>query len=402
MNKYLSLLILFFIGLNSYAQKTFKKGFIITLNKNKINCLIENKDFYFDANLIYYKLSDESKEKTIPINLIKKLEIPDVLLLERHTVKIEKNDGNLSNISDVRYSNLTTESLLLKVIVEGKVRLLKYNFGKTNYFFYVLDNKINLLEYKVYKNKNEKILKNLNYKKNLRENLKCSNSNLNSNISYTEKSLIKYFKSFNNCNNSKSKIYKSSIRSGKIFVRVKTGVAFSKAKNPFKSSLNLSFENKSSIILGAELEYNFPFSNKKWSVFIDPTLFFYKSNVNRTITNVASDLYSIDYKSLYIPIGIRHYLHLNNFNRLFLNTGVNHEFILKNELTYDYIINNNTYRILDYKIEPINSLFFGIGYEFNKKFNIEFRYNKTKKLIDSKILNSNFSNTTIKIGYNFL
>ncbi|WGH75609.1 hypothetical protein P8625_00155 [Tenacibaculum tangerinum] len=313
---------LFFIIGNLFSQAKFEKGYYLTMEGNKVDCLIKNEDWINIPSSIDYKIHENSKVNTIHKKSLKKVFINQKIHLEKHLVKVNRYNGDLNNLDKSRTSKFEEEELLLKVLVEGKANLYKYNSGGVDYFFYKKkDSKILPLEFKLYKTKKNTLGKNLNYQKTLREELDCNDTNLKSNITYNEKNLVDYFTKYNSCHNSLKTVYSQTSKKGKLNIYAKFSIGISKSSNSFSASLNSYFDPKIAYKIGTEIEYVFPFNNNKWSLFTEPTYQSYNDEktfltgykevvVPSSGTIVNQPIYTegkIEYNSIELPIGGRHY-----------------------------------------------------------------------------------------------
>jgi hypothetical protein len=391
-------LLLVFLCTSVYAQTYFEKGYFITTEGNKVECLIKNEDWIGIPDKIEYKVDVNSTRNTVEKESLVKVHIENKLLLERHEVLIERYSKKLDELSETRIITPNKESLLLKVIANGKAKLLKYDFKGVQYFFYEINSEIKPLEYKLYKTSKGAVGKNLNYQKTLKENLSCPNSDLKSTIKYKEKLLVNYFTEYNSCFNSETKIYSQETEKGKFNVRGKFSIGISNSENPLNRTSEFSFKNKVIFKVGTELEYVFPFNNYKWSGFFEPTYQSY--NGESKPFSQSSTIYEINYSSLELPFGVRHYSYINPENKIFFNAGVTLDWVLND----DFILNNV---VSDFnEISTTINYFIGAGYELNNKISLEFRYNTARDLTKfQKVLGdeiTEFNNISLKLGYNFL
>ena len=394
MKQKITMLILF-IGLSTIAQTKFEKGYFITLEGVKTECLIKNEDWVNGPSSIQYKLNENAETNTISEKQLKKLEIPTKFVFERHLVDMEKISSNVSELSLERASNYKKESLLLKVVVDGKARLLKYSSKNVNYFYYMLEDKIYHLEYKRYRTEKGSILKNLNYKKTLRDEINCDNKKLNSDIKYKESSFVTYFTDYNSCHNSSSKLYSNQVKKGKFNLRAKFSLGISNVGNPYTNSPIFKFKEEVIFKIGAEFEYVLPFNNNKWSVLLEPTYQSYSSK-SESVTQAGDFSYLADYSSIELPLGFRHYFFINDRNKIFVNSGVNFDVVLDGEFSFA-----NEY---EREIKTFTNYFVGLGYVFNNKYSLEFRYNTARDLAILNGINdkADYTNMSFKFGYNFL
>lgn len=387
MKKILALLVLL-TTCAIYSQTKFEKGYFITTKGNKVECLIKNEDWIGIPSFIEYKTNDDGKINVIQKQSINKLHIKDKILLERHTVLIERYSKNLDELTTSRLIKANEENLLLKVIVDGKVRLLRYNDKAVEYFFYQLNEKVLPLEFKLYKTSKGTVGKNLNYQKTLRENLNCPNSNLDSNFKYKEKYLVRYFEKYNSCFSTDSYIYSKKEKS-KLNLRGKLSLGNSKLEGN---------ESQFSIKIGVEFEYILPFNNNKWSIFVEPTFqtFSQKDRIKVSLTSsvVTNIPGKASYSSIEIPIGLRHYFFIDSNNKIFSNAGFNLDWAFD-----DFLLKEPNQLI---EINTTVNYFLGLGYEFNKKYSAELRYNTARDLSRFSNGTNNFTNFSLKFGYNFL
>ena len=374
-----ALLLTFLCG-TAYAQTSFEKGYFITTEDTKVECLIKNEGWIGIPNVIEYRMDENGETNVLKKESLNKLYIEEKILLERHTVLLDKYSKNLTKLSNSRMIDAKEENVLLKVIADGTARLLRYDYEGVQYFFYQLDSGVKPLEYKLYKNSKNALSKNLNYQKTLREQLNCSNKEIKTNIKYKEKALVNYIKEYNLCfNNSNTFVYSFESKKSKFNIRAKLSVGQSKIEGR-DSELSFKF--------GGEFEYVFPFNNNKWSAFIEPTYQSFSQDVG------SNNFYETNYKSIEIPIGVRHYFFINSDNKIFTNGGFNLDWALN-----DYLIEKPTNL---YEIDTTVNYFLGIGYELNNKYSLEFRYNTARDLTRLSTTTSNFINYSLKIGYNFL
>ncbi len=362
------------------AQSNFEKGSFTTLNGDKTECFIKLEDWSTQPIEFKYRTSLTSETTSIPASKLKNI-VTDKFLFERHLVPLHRYSKDLRALDENRQSTFNKENLLLQLIVDGNAKLYKYNSNGVNYFFYQLEQKIQPLEYKEYKTPKGTLGKNLNFRKTLKENINCKNQN--SSINYTEKNLTKYFVQFNNCKNSKLNVYKNLERKDDFNIRPKVSLTNSSAES---IQLNNYSDSKITFKFGVELEYILAFDNNKWSIFIEPTYHSFESQV--------FDNFKLSFQSIEIPIALRRYMNLGEKSRLFANIGFSFDQIFQKELIERTQIPADT----DF------TYLFGIGYEFQKKYSIELRYNTSKNLSKSNTNNIiiDYSNISLKFGYNLL
>ena len=286
------------------------------------------------------------------------------------------------------------EELFLKVLVEGKANLYLYEDRVLKRYFYNKENSvIEQLVFKSYKTSDNKIGENNRFKNQLWNNLKCPNFKINKveNLDYRKKDLIDFFVEYNECNNEKNINYEEKQKKDLFNLSIRPGFNSSSLSIHRGSIVNTDFGNKLGFRFGVEAEFIMPFNKNKWSLTIEPTYQYFKSEKELTDSSVKAD-----YKSIEIPIGIRHYFFLNEHSKIFIN-GL---------LILDFSSNSNIYfpksrTRLD--IKTGDNLALGIGYKHNNKYSLELRYQTSREILLSyPHWESDYKTLSIILGYSFL
>ena len=405
-------MIILFIGLNTIAQIKFEKGYFISNDGVKTEGLIKNVDWKNNPTYFIFKEAENSTASTKSITNVKGFKIYNESHYVRATVQIDKSSNDANHLSKKRIAEYVEETLFLKLIVEGPANLYIYKSDKFGgeRLFYSLGNDfvIKQLEYKRYETivgGKIRMGTNNNYQKQLRDYISCGDLKTNR-LRYTRSSLAKYFISYNECKDVNYK--KNSLATNKnLFkqpkaqfnIKAKISGNFSSLATKNKlSSREIDFGSKLTPSFGLEAEYILPFNNNKWSMFIEPTFqsfsaskeYVYNSGVG--IPNQSTTAH-LTYKSFQIPLGIRHYMFLNDNSKLFINLAFAFSFDLDSTLDYEY------QALEDLKASGLNNLIFGIGYSYNNKYSIEFSYSKAQILTDYNYWDAPFKNISITFGY---
>jgi len=296
------------------------------------------------------------------------------------------------------------------VLVEGDKALYRYYFnGLERYFYNAKSSSIEQLVYKVYEIKGEEALKlhdkekeggvylgtNEMYKQQLFNNVNCQANSMNvfRSISYKKKSLIRVFTKHNKCKGVVGKDYEENIKRDWFNLRIRPGINFSslETEGPVGSNASVDFGTKSNFRLGVEAEFVLPFNNNKWSVIIEPTYQHYKTETTAEYFNSVQAV-QVDYKSIELPVGMRYKVFLNDENVMFLNAAYVSNFSQKTKIEFE--------RRANLEGEATNNFAFGLGYEFNSKFSLEFRVSTSRNLLGNYVfLNSDYKTSSIIMGY---
>lgn len=402
-NQLLFLLVLIF-SLNCYSQITFEKGYFIDNSNKKVDCLIKNNDWGNSPKRIEYKLSEESEQKTLTVNMFKEFGIYNESKYVRKNVNIDKSRDLTSELDNIKAPNFKQEQLLLKVLVEGKASLYEFFNGNLKKYFYTLDgSKIEQLFYKRYITPRGIVAKNNQFKQQLFNSLKCQSinkENINQ-VSYKQSDLVNLFVNYNTCSDNKFTNFEKNKSLGLFNLSLKVGINNSSLSlgdgvNNVDGSLNTDFGNKTNFRFGIETEFIFNFNKNKWAIVIEPTYQYYKSENSITRPGFNDRVINVDYTSIELPLGLRHYFFLNNNSKLFVNAFHILDFAGKSAITVSSTE-------VKFNIEPARRNYaFGLGYNYNNKYSLEFRYNTTRSLIKHPFYIADYNTFSIIFGYKIL
>jgi hypothetical protein len=400
--KRLLLIALLFSGTFSSAQISFKPGFFIENSGSRVDCIIKDTGSAQTPDLFKYKLNESGDILTVNSSDIIEIEVFNRFKYLKRTVDLDrsKTTSNISSLDENSQPNFNKENLLLKVLVEGEASLYKFEEGNVlKYFLKVGDAEITQLVYKRFRTAGG-VGTNDEFKKQLYDSLKCEDlaPKKFQRIDYYQSDITDLVISYNECKNESYINYSGMGGKGIFKLNLRPGINFSKldSKNSF-GNLELDFDNETSFRIGTELEYISPINNYKWSIFVEPTYQQYQTEyeVNTRPDSAFPDFVTgtVDYSSIELPIGLRHYLHLNENSKLFLNAGYMLDFVLKEDVDFE----NSA---VDFVIESKGNLFFGFGYKFQNKYSVEFRFNTPKTTTgESSSWKTDYSTTSIIFGY---
>ncbi|WP_166924618.1 PorT family protein [Flavobacterium poyangense] len=386
------------------AQISFEKGYFISNDGNRTECYIKNLDWKNNPTDIKYKtqLSD-SDSKTESIATIQEFGIDNESTFKRFKIKIDRSTDDLKKITTNRNPNWKEETLFLKVLVTGEASLYSYTEENLNRFFYatktIPTEQLIYVKY-IITDQNEgteKISENNEYKQQLYKNVATSSTTEKSilNLTYKKADLVAYFSKYNNIN---PDLAKNNTKTGKsqFFIKVTAGASIvsSTTKNEENFHQNAELDNKTIFKFGAEFEYVLPYNKNKWSIFINPTYQKYQDEKNYSIptgfVSFPDKEYNvkIDYNAVQLPIGIRHYMFLNNKSKIFINASYTLDVIGKTEITHNEKTGNND---SSFTGDFAKNLAFGLGYNFNNKFSAEIRLNTKKELVNYTTYSAKYS-----------
>lgn len=395
MKKQLLFLLTIILSVSCYAQITFEKGYLIDNSNQKTNCLIKNIDWQDNPTEFEYKLSENSKSKKANIKSIKEFGIDNISKYVRSIVNIDRSSELIDDLTNDRNPEFKEEELFLKVLVEGNANLYLYEDGNLRKYFYNKGNTvIEQLVFKSYKTYDNDIGKNNRFKNQLWNNLKCPNFKITKveNLNYQMNDLVGYFVEFNECFGEKYINYEEKQKRDLFNLNVRVGFNSSSLllQNKVLSSRDFDLDNEIALRFGIEAEIIMPFNKNKWSLIIEPSYQYYKSE--KEISNVSVNA---DYKSIEFPIGVRHYFFLNENSKIFINGSYN--------LAFD---NNSIIDLssgIDLEVVNSSTLAFGLGYKHNDKYILEIRYHASREILSRNGSEwfSDYNTLSVIFGYSF-
>jgi hypothetical protein len=306
----------------------------------------------------------------------------------------------------------------LKVLVEGAATLYQFESGNSRRFFFKIADRetdVQPLIFKRYRASNGATGTNNQFREQLDRQLECltvPKTRLRR-MEYKPDPLTHFFQEFNNCMGGDQQTYEKKTAKFNFQVALRFGFNYAEASIAQTSSsipesrkVAVDFDGKFYPRYGMELEVLMPYGGNKWSLFLEPTYQHYQTEkqfVQRIALFEVPTNSEITYKTMELPIGIRHYLFLSQQSQLFLNVSLALIFNFDSEITFE--TPTRLGEIPDLEIEGTEEyLSLGMGYKLKQKWSLEVRYNTKRDLLADKThwtsaFDNNFS---FVLGYNFL
>ncbi|HET6557761.1 MAG TPA: outer membrane beta-barrel protein [Prolixibacteraceae bacterium] len=404
MRSFTAFMLLFLMTTISFAQVQFEKGYIITKDNKRINCLIKNMSWKDNPVEFTYKLEKSDRPKKGDINSIKEFGIDNHSKYVNANVRIDPSNKPGPGLKNKLDPVWTRDTLFLKVLLEGEASLYGYNKGKVvRYFYSAADSVINPLIYKEIHEGNT-IIKNNDFRQQLWDKLKIPGSSFESlkTVEYTERDLKNYFKTYNGKFNKPVTEIIPPAKKKLINLKVTPGLTFSSGSFSYIKSdgtkADLTFDSKPGIRLGLEAELALPLHQYRWGILFEPNFQSYNSDaVDGTETA------SISYKSVELPVGLRYYMPLGNNSRVYVNgffvsgAAMN----LDSEIEYTHTPSDVQFHRTA-KIETASNWAFGAGLD-HRKFSVEARYSTNRNILkNDNFLFSDVNRISLVLGYKFM
>jgi len=400
--------IIFYNGLN--AQIVFEKGYFIDNTGNRTACFIKNLDWRDSPTEFLYKISESSEEVNANISNIKEFGVGEIIKYKRFKINMEHSSTITNKLLKNRYPEFKTETVFLKVLVSGDANLYVYKDGTIVKFFY--DNKnvpTEQLVYIRYINEKGEAAENNQFRQQLLNALKCDKIEQSeiAKIKYSESEISNIFLKSNSCGSSVTPTvsYKRVQTKNPFALRVQAGVGTASLSlgGFLENGNDINFKNESVVKYGLDAEYILPFNKDTWSIFVSPVyhkLDFKKEYYGADVYgNPIKNEAELNYKTIEIPVGIRHYFFLNTSSKIFVDAayviraGENNSTIILSENRNDFYIDAT------YPIESNSNFALGLGYNY-KSLGISVRLNTGRNLLSQySLTDARYTTIALMLSY---
>lgn len=360
-------------------------------------------DWVYNPDQFVYKKSKEASVQTIKASEVSRFKVGSFLFVS-HEASIEVSPVDVSKLDKNRNPNFVNETVFLRLLLDGQIDLYEYSNKSKSQFFYAKDDgPTQPLIYKKYII-NGKISENLRFRQQLVSDLPCDRVHgFVKNVDYNRKDLLSYFQKLNDCLNSDAVVHVAKGKSPRFYISPIFGIG--SANLNVDRGLVAAGSELSGIeyAFGANFEYNFSFNNYKWAAVSEVSYRTFSDEQFVDNGNYDADL-QVDYNSLNIFLGLKHYLFLNGSLNLFLQGGPTMDFPINSKILFA-----NTNRAMDPILEELDPAFgfrLGVGLDFNNKLNIGLNYEsralKGEEFVDGNYdldWDSTYNSLNVKIGY---
>lgn len=382
-----NLLFIFTILFSSFlnAQIEFEEGYFITIENDRVNCLIKNKDWQYTPSTFQYKLNSEGTIQTKTILDINEFGITGKTKFIKRTVLIDRSSDIVSKLTDEKKPNFNEETLFLNVLVEGEATLAMYEDEEIiRFFFSKATIQLEQLVHKRYMLLPTIVARNNNFRQQLYNNLKCPGSNIESKVQsiyYSKNEMIDIFSKYNECSGSAQIIYGDNRKKDlfNLSLRPRYRNLSLAIASPTDIPKYVNFEPSTGFAFGLETEFIIPFNKNKWAIVIEPSYVEFLATVNAEASLIGGTVdVDIDYRAIELPMGLRYYLFLNDHSKLFLNAFYTADFDFNSKITLTRVT-GETFDTIDIHSRP--NLYYGLGYKFKNRVSVEFRTMTTRILL---------------------
>jgi hypothetical protein len=393
----------------SPAQAVFEKGYFIDNSGKRNECFVEDsrknpKEFRYKSN------PDDEEIKIKTIAEVAEFGLDNITSFKRLTVKMDRSSDDIQKLKKDKLPVFTTETLYLKLLVDGKIKLYLYSEDNLTRFFYETSTlPVEQLVYLRYIAQNGEMGSNNQFRQQLLLNANPLGlpEKVFKKMKYYREDLTEYFLR----SNERSKPTKKDLRQTMLenrktkpfreFFGLKVTPGYDKASvnitfphNSLFSTSNATIEDKL-LRIGVEIEC-FPFRKRKFSFFVNPMYAKFSGSGIYTESKVFTQethFTSISHSALEISFGIRYAYAISKNSRLFANLAFAGDLMPKTKISTD----TSTYQADGLA----SNIVFGFGYGY-KKLSLEVRMSTKKEISTNVQITAEYKATGVILGYNFL
>lgn len=391
------------------GQTSFESGYIIDDYGNRTDCMIKNSDWLNNPDEIEYKTLEDTKTiKKLNTSTLKEFGIGKSIVFKKFTVPLDMSSNSMVNMSNKKDPEFDTRTLFLRQLVKGNANLYSYEGKNILRFFYDFGDATDIkpLIYKKYKVNTTQVGVNAEFRNVLFSDLKCDQLIANNfkKLTYDKSELTSIFVKYNTCVGAESVVYgKNGDNNGAFNLKAKGGLIANSVLtrqefglSGLTSTTKGEIPSKLNVRIGVEGEYIFPFNNGKWSIFFEPSYQSYDNTGEISTTGTAGIVFTneirLKYSFIELPLGVRHYMFLNDNSKLFLNAG----FAVSLDLDGTVFFQQSQ----DIEVNSVGNFFSGIGYDFNGKYSIELRVAFNRNVTQgNSFVRTEFSGIGLIMGY---
>src|SRR5579872_259513 len=296
------------ISLFCQAQIEYRPGYFIRNDSTKVSCLIKDYDWRNNPTGITWKSVATGTSATMDRDSILEFGVGNAVF-RRFEIDVDVSAGENDDPGNSPLPTFQRETVLLKLLVQGRASLYRYSNKGLTLFYMVVNNPTpQPLVYKQFLSQSNLELTNTGYITQLQDSLRCTAPGFPdpAAVRYEERSLVRFFVAFNNCTHSAVTDYSAKTSGSPVHPSIRAGIDLTSLTlddqtGSVDEQKNLG--NKLSFRIGAELEIPLNFNRNKWAVVVEPAYRYYSAQ-----TAEGSSGFQVNYRAIQLGIGGRYYL----------------------------------------------------------------------------------------------
>jgi len=407
----LSIILFFFNSLSISAQAEEEDGYVKLEGEQIIQCKIWNKDWQNNPSEIEYRKNGASKRSKATIDQIEEFTISEKRKYVKFIGDIDKSSNIIDQMDYNKLPDFKRDTILLRVMVEGKYSLYEYKENGITKYFYSIDNSSpKQLVYKQYLFSdtgvgNLNIKKNETYRSQIIEQINCTKISFLEikDLEYRRKKLITHFNTQNECAGSESINFVNKTKRKSFNITAKGGVKSVRFYDSVNNGLLRSSTRKTlGYKAGIQLEYIFPFANNKISLSIEPSISHFTGKYDSEINN-SSLKRTTKYTSLDIPFYPSYHIYINKKIKISIPLGLNLSIPFNSsEIDHELTINGTGFSSFLAETGPNITFFSGATFHLDD-WQLGVTYELKRNAVTRKVKGiTMYDGLHIMLGYTFL
>lgn len=379
------------LGCAAAFGQNFEKGYIITIDGERKECEIDNKDWPVNPEKISYKIADQVT--TGDVKNIKEFGVYGYSVYERHIVKAA---FPTKDVEDEPAYPWQTDTLFLQVMLEGNPSLYccKTSFAPV-YFYQGKDDAAPLQLRHRLSSQNGNIQKDNAFRNQLSLFAANCGSNVTTSLSrleYRGQALLDMFKQINACNKTEyTEIKRTKESTIEAHLQFRPGFVMNNLsiKGSGRPYTDYASGFKPSYRLGLGVEINSRARLKKWSLLIELA---YQDFKQEERINVDYKFYGT-LREIDLMVGVRRYLVATQGLKLYVGAYAGLTPVrIKSQTEYKMVYSFSETEVSAYKLDNTIALQFaaGCGIKY-KRLGLELAYGIPHSVTATQSWSSNYS-----------
>ncbi len=410
MRKYFYLFSILLLSFKGHTQILFEEGYYIDTDNRKVDCLIRFVDWKNNPAGFDYKLTPDGEVKRAAVADVNGFGVRDAVKYIRAAVDLDRSTEEVSKLTKDRNPVFSKEELFLNVLIEGEVSLYSYIDGNlTRFFIRKGDGQTDALVYKLYKTNDGHVARNNFYQKQLLDKLGCASVTESDvkNLRYRSDDLVRVFtRYYKQCTGSEPVVHGARKIKRDLFnlsVRPRLNHSSLSVSNSieFFGFDAMDYGSKVSFGLGIDAEFILPFFRNKWVVAVEPTYqggFKGEREIKRDFLRERQVFMKVEHKALELPIGVRHYMFLNEKSKISLAIYYMLNFASKSRIDFSGS-GSSFYEGMMIMPQSKPTFILGLGYKFNNRLGLEARYYLKRDITGNHLFwHSDYNSASLALG----
>jgi hypothetical protein len=376
---------------------------MVTRNGERRDVLIKDLDWKKTPSSIRVKDDENASPVVKWVDELREFGSGGMFRFIRSGVRVDQSSGRADQLTSNPNPDWSTDTLLLRQLVDGTISLYVYRAGgMVRYFYQEGSDSLRQFVQRSYLTGRKRIAENNAYQEQLLTLLGCSELSAKQvlNTDYLERELITLFAAYHECANLPYRVLQPDrSASFRLSLRPRVERQSLEVTGNLYPAASADFGAVVSPAIGVQLGYVLPFNRGKWMVFAEPTLRrFSGSKSTRYDAGGGEPLAAeVSYTALELAAGIQHQFFLSDKLQLHLNllAAIN----LPLGSSFEYRKSNG--EVGDRLHLPGRMSFGGsAGLAVGKRWSLELRHYLSREILQTYLFwDSEYELSSLIVGY---